>query len=56
MEDDRDRFLYNYMVFAKRKYKDEWKDKIVEKARDYIKYDNVWGDDHVKSKIKSMER
>jgi hypothetical protein len=40
MTDDRDRFLYNYMVFAKKKYKDNWKDKIVEAARNYFKFDS----------------
>ena len=56
MEDDRDRFLYNYMVFAKKKYKDNWKDKIVEAARNYFKFDSKWTDDHVKSKIKSWDK
>ena len=56
MEDDRDRFLYNYMVFAKKKYKDNWKDKIVQAARNYFKFDSKWTDDHVKSKIKSWDK
>ena len=55
LPDERDRFLYNYMVFAKRKYPDEWEDRVLQKARDYIKYDNVWGDDKVKSKIKAWK-
>lgn len=56
MTDDRDRFLYNYMVFAKKKYKDDWKDKIVEAANKYFKFDLKWTDDHVKSKIKSWDK
>ena len=56
MTDNRDRFLYNYMVFAKKKYPDTWKDKIVEAARNYFKFDSKWTDDHVKSKIKSWEK
>ena len=56
MTDNRDRFLYNYMVFAKKKYPDNWKDKIVEAARNYFKFDSKWTDDHVKSKIKSWEK
>ena len=56
MTDDRDRFLYNYMVFAKKKYKDNWKDKIVEAARNYFKFDSKWTDDHVKTKIKSWDK
>ena len=55
LPDERDRFLYNYMVFAKRKYPDQWEDKVLQKARDYIKYDNIWGDDKVKSKIKAWK-
>ena len=43
------------MVFAKRKYPDQWEAKVLEKARDYIKYDNIWGDDKVKSKIKAWK-
>ena len=55
LPDERDRFLYNYMVFAKRKYPDQWEDKVLQKAREYIKYDNIWGDDKVKSKIKAWK-
>ena len=44
------------MVFAKKKYPDNWKDKIVEAARNYFKFDSKWTDDHVKSKIKSWEK
>ena len=35
MNDGRDRFLYNYMVFAKKKYPDNWKSKILQAARNY---------------------
>jgi hypothetical protein len=52
LKDERDRFLYNYMVFAKKKYPDNWEDKILEAARNYIIYDTVWGDGKVKEKIK----
>ena len=52
MTDNRDRFLYNYMVFAKKKYPDDWKDKIIEAANKYFKFDLKWTDDHVKYKIK----
>jgi hypothetical protein len=55
MEDNRDRFLYNYMVFAKKKYPDDWKGKIVEAARNYFKFDSKWTDDHVKFKIKGWD-
>ena len=54
--DGRDRFLYNYMVFAKKKYPDTWKKMIVKAGRDYFKFDENWTDDHIKSKIKSWEK
>jgi hypothetical protein len=56
--DGRDRFLYNYMVFAKKKYPgdDSWKKMIVKAGRDYFKFDEHWTDDHIKSKIKSWEK
>src|SRR5210317_971486 len=56
--DGRDRFLYNYMVFAKKKYpgEDTWKKMIVKAGRDYFKFDENWTDDHIKSKIKSWEK
>jgi len=52
LKDERDRFLYNYMVFAKKKYPDDWDKKVLEAARNYIIYDTVWGDEKVKDKIK----
>ena len=56
--DGRDRFLYNYMVFAKKKYpgEDTWKKMIVKAGRDYFKFDENWTDDHIKSKIKNWEK
>jgi len=55
LKDERDRFLYNYMVFAKKKYPDNWEKKVLEAARKYIEYDDVWGDGKVKSKIKDWK-
>ena len=53
LADYRDRFLYNYMVFAKKKYGDIWDKKVLQGfARDYIVYDNEWGDEKVKKKLK----
>lgn len=43
LSDERDRFLYNYMVFAKKKFKENWEKKVLEAARNYIVYDEVWG-------------
>ena len=56
MTDNRDRFLFNYMVFAKKKYADNWKTKVLEAARNYFKFDQNWTDDHVKQKIKSWDK
>jgi len=56
LNDERDRFLYNYMVFAKKKFKDSWEDKVLEAARAYIVYDNTWGDEKVKKKIKDWKK
>ena len=54
--DGRDRFLYNYMVFAKKKYPDNWEDKIIEAARKYFEFDSSWTDVHVSQKIKSWAK
>jgi hypothetical protein len=56
LTDHRDRFLYNYMVFAKKKYPDSWETKVLDTAREFIKYDNEWGDDKVKSKNKYWKK
>ena len=52
LKDERDRFLYNYMVFAKKKFAEVWEKKVLEAARKYIEYDDVWGDSKVNEKIK----
>jgi len=36
LDDYRDRFIYNYMVFAKKKYPDNWEEKLLAGARNYI--------------------
>mgnify|MGYP003126954535 FL=1 len=56
LDDYRDRFLFNYMVFAKKKYPDNWEEKVLEAARNYIVYDSVWGDEKVKQKIKAWKK
>jgi len=48
MKDGRDRFLYNYMVFAKKKYSDDWKNKVLEAGRNYFEFNQTWTDDHIK--------
>ena len=52
LKDERDRFLFNYMVFCKKKYPETWDKKVLAAARDYILYDEIWGDEKVKEKIK----
>ena len=56
MTDGRDRFLYNYMVFAKKKYSDDWKNKVLQAGRNYFEFNQTWTDDHIKMKIKNWEK
>jgi hypothetical protein len=54
--DGRDRFLYNYMVFAKKAYPDGWEEKVKEAARNYFEYDKSWDDKKVELKIRSWRK
>ena len=56
LKDERDRFLFNYMVFAKKKYPESWDKKVLAAARDFIQYDEIWGDEKVKEKIKFWKK
>jgi hypothetical protein len=56
MKDGRDRFLYNYMVFAKKKYSDNWRDKVLQAGRNYFEFNSTWTDDHIKMKIKTWDK
>ena len=56
LKDGRDRFLYNYMVFAKKKYPDDWEQKIIEAARDYFEYSKEWDDEKVRLKIRAWKK
>jgi hypothetical protein len=56
MKDGRDRFLYNYMVFAKKKYSDDWKNKVIQAGRNYFEFNATWTDDHIKMKIKQWDK
>ena len=56
MTDGRDRFLYNYMVMAKKKYPDDWKDKVLEAARNYFEFNATWKDDYIEKKIKNWDK
>lgn len=60
LTDGRDRFLYNYMVFAKKKYKDNWEKKVVQAAQDYFAKNgegiNDWDEKKIKDKIRSWKK
>ena len=56
LKDGRDRFLYNYMVFAKKKYPDDWEQKVIEAARDYFEYSKEWDDERVRIKIRAWKK
>ena len=51
MTDGRDRFLYNYMVFAKKKYPDNWGKMVLKAGRDYFEFDEIWTDKYIETKI-----
>jgi len=56
LSDGRDRFLYNYMVFAKKKFPDTWEDQIKWAATEFFVNDGVWGEKKVEAKIKSWQK
>jgi hypothetical protein len=56
MKDGRDRFLYNYMVMAKKKYPDNWGKMVLKAGRNYFEFDQIWTDDYIEKKIKSWEK
>lgn len=60
LTDERDRFLYNYHIFAKKKYPDKWEKMTIQAAQDYFAKDgdgfNEWTDTKVKQKIKSWRK
>ena len=54
LDDGRDRFMYNYMVFAKKKYKDKWHD-FVAKAN-YAYLENPWDKAKLDQKLKAWDK
>jgi hypothetical protein len=56
MTDGRDRFLYNYMVFAKKKYPDNWGKMVLKAGRNYFEFDQIWTDNYIEKKIKNWEK
>ena len=44
------------MVFAKKKYPDNWEDRVKQAAREYFIYDQKWDDNYVSFKIKGWKK
>ena len=60
LSDGRDRFLYNYMVFAKKKYPDNWEEMVRAAPSKYFQPDSNgvvdWTEDKTKKKINSWRK
>lgn len=60
LTDGRDRFLYNYAVFAKKKYPDNWEQMVIAAPNKYFKKDSNgvldWSEEKTKKKLKSWAR
>ncbi len=53
LDDGRDRFMYNYMVFAKKKYKDKWPDQVSKANYNYLS--DPWDRSKLDLKIKAWK-
>ena len=53
LEDGRDRFMYNYMVFAKKKYKEKWPDQVSKANYSYLS--EPWDKSKLDLKIKAWK-
>ena len=62
LDDGRDRWLYNYMVFAKKKYQDKWEEMVIDAPKKYFLKDSNglvvddWGEKKVRDKIRSWKK
>jgi hypothetical protein len=60
LTDGRDRFLYNYMVFAKKKYPDDWEKMVIAAPGKYFEPGTNgvidWTEEKTKKKLKSWAR
>jgi hypothetical protein len=62
LDDGRDRWLYNYMVFAKKRYQDKWEEMVVDAPKKYFLKDSNglvvddWSEKKVKDKIRSWKK
>ena len=53
LDDGRDRFMYNYMVFAKKKYKEQWPDQVSKANYNYL--ETPWDKAKLDTKIKAWK-
>jgi len=62
LDDGRDRWLYNYMVFAKKRYQDKWEEMVIDAPKKYFLKDSNglvvddWGEKKVRDKIRSWKK
>jgi hypothetical protein len=56
LKDGRDRFLYNYMVFAKKKYPDNWEEKVMSAPVLYFEDSVAWSKQKLTQKIRSWKQ
>ena len=54
LDDYRDRFMYNYMVFAKKKYKDNWKSRVTAANLNYL--ESPWDDTKLGQKLNAWDK
>jgi len=56
LRDGRDRFLYNYMVFAKKKYPDNWEERVMSAPVLYFEDSVAWSKQKLTQKIRSWKQ
>jgi len=62
LDDGRDRWLYYYMVFAKKRYQDKWEEMVVDAPKKYFLKDSNglvvddWSEKKVRDKIRSWKK
>ena len=56
LKDGRDRFLYNYMVFAKKKYPDNWEERVMSAPVLYFEDSVAWSKQKLTQKIRSWKQ
>jgi len=56
LPDGRDEFLYNIMVWAKKRFSDKWETVVKKKAEDLVKYDVSWDTKKIDDKIRVWKK